>query len=138
MTNYVDHALDMELTGPEGVRVTVPTRLRYRADEPLAVQFRFDRAPSGPVLWVFARELLTEGLSAPAGEGDVRVWPTRADGRALLHVTLSAPGGSAHLTTALTPVRKWLCRTYRLVPAERESEALDLEHHLTRFLEDSS
>ncbi|MEU5082937.1 MULTISPECIES: hypothetical protein [Streptomyces] len=61
-----------------------------------------------------------------------------ADGRELLHVALSAPGGSAHPTTALAPVREWPCRTYRLVPADRESEALDLEHRLTRFLEDSS
>ncbi|MGW3498025.1 hypothetical protein [Streptomyces sp. NPDC001020] len=49
-----------------------------------------------------------------------------------------SPHGSAHLTAALTAVERWLRRTYQLVPADRESEALDLEISINRFLDEAS
>ncbi|MET8953004.1 SsgA family sporulation/cell division regulator [Streptomyces sp. NPDC004393] len=134
----VDHMLDMELETPQGLRVTVPTQLLYRAQDPLSVEFLFHDIRLGPVPWTFARELLTTGLLTPSGDGDVRVWPTGTGAEALLHLTLSSPHGSAHLTTALKAVERWLCRTYQLVPSDREVEALDLETRLTRFLEEGA
>ncbi|MFD4977189.1 SsgA family sporulation/cell division regulator [Streptomyces sp. NPDC058424] len=83
-----------------------------------------------------SRELLLRGLLAPSGAGDVRVWPTGTGPEALLHLRLTPPGGFAHLIAALPAVEHWLLRTYQLVPAAQETDALglDLEGHLDRFL----
>ncbi|MEV5986433.1 SsgA family sporulation/cell division regulator [Streptomyces sp. NPDC052051] len=134
----MDDLLHMELVSPIGERVMVPTRLLYRAQDPLSVEFLFDDAVRGPVPWIFARELLATGMLTPSGDGDVRIWPTGTGPRALLHLVLSSPHGSAHLTAALTAVERRLLRTYRSVPADRETEALDLETSITQFLDEAS
>ncbi|WP_225830110.1 hypothetical protein [Streptomyces sp. NK08204] len=41
MNNCLDDVLGMEPMVPEGIRAAVPARPRYRAEEPLAVPFRF-------------------------------------------------------------------------------------------------
>jgi hypothetical protein len=64
----------------------------------------------------------------------VRVWPTGTGPEALLHLLLTPPGGSAHLIAPLTALEHWLFRTYQLVPAAQETEALNLESHLDRLL----
>ena len=138
MISCVDDLLHMELVSPTGERGVVPTRLLYRAQDPLSVEFLFDDIVRGPVPWIFARELLAAGMLTPSGDGDVRVWPTGTGPEALLHLALSSPHGSAHLTAALTAVERWLRRTYQLVPADRETEALDLETSLIRFLDGTS
>jgi hypothetical protein len=138
MTTCVDHVLDMELVSPVGEPVTVPTRLLYTSQDPLSVQFLFHDLLRGPVPWVFARKLLTMGMLAPSGHGDVRIWPTGTGPEALMHLALSSPDGYAHMTASLTAVEHWLCRTYQLVPASRETEALDLETHLNRFLDEAA
>lgn len=125
----------MDLVSPAGEPVTVPTRLLYTAQNPLSVEFLFDDILRGPVPWVFARKLLTTGMLAPSGHGDVRIWPTGTGAEALVHLALSSPHGSAHLTASLTAIEHWLCRTYQLVPVHRETEALDLDNRLTRFLD---
>ncbi|MGW3512299.1 SsgA family sporulation/cell division regulator [Streptomyces sp. NPDC000994] len=132
----VDHMLDTELVSPLGVRLRVPTQLLYRSQDPLVVEFLFHDLVRGPVPWAISRELLLRGLLAPSGEGDVRVWPTGTGPEALLHLRLTPPGGFAHLIAALPAVEHWLLRTYQLVPAAQETDALglDLEGHLDRFL----
>jgi hypothetical protein len=135
MTTYVDHMLGMQLVSPLGTQLTVPTHLFYRSHDPLSVEFVFHDPVRGPVTWVISRELLARGTLAPSGEGDVRVWPTGTGPEALLHLLLVPPGGVAHLIAPLPALEHWLFRTYQLVPAAQESEALDLEGHLERFLD---
>ncbi|MGW3601133.1 SsgA family sporulation/cell division regulator [Streptomyces sp. NPDC005167] len=65
----------------------------------------------------------------------MQVWPDRSGREALLHLLLPSPHGSAHLTAPLPAIERWLHRTYRLVPAAREAQALDLESHLAQFLD---
>ena len=48
----------------------------------------------GGVEWLLSRELLRAGSSAPAGEGDVRIWPARA-ALDVLYLQLRAPSGEA-------------------------------------------
>ncbi|MGX4692486.1 SsgA family sporulation/cell division regulator [Streptomyces sp. JNUCC 63] len=138
MITCVDHMLGMELVSPLGARLPVPTHLLYRSQDPLVVEFLFHDLVRGPVSWVISRELLARGMLAPGGEGDVRIWPTGTGPEALLHLLLTSPGGSAHLIAALPAVEHWLLRTYELVPAHQETEALDLESHLDRFLNGTS
>ncbi|MYV46598.1 SsgA family sporulation/cell division regulator [Streptomyces sp. SID2888] len=135
MKSCVDHMLDMELMSPLGGRIVVPTQLLYRTQDPLAVELLFHNNIHGLTPWIFARDLLTEGTRTPSGSGDVRIWPTGSRPTSLLHLLLSSPHGSAHLTAPLQAVERWLCRTYRLVPPGSESDALDLDTDLGRFLD---
>ncbi|MGW3691758.1 SsgA family sporulation/cell division regulator [Streptomyces sp. NPDC005125] len=127
--------LDMELASPLGEPILVPTHLLYRSQDPLAVQLLFRDGLQGLIPWVFARDLLAAGTQALSGEGDVRVWPGKTGPEALLHLLLSSSHGSAHLTASLPAIERWLYCTYQLVPAARETEALDLETHLAQFLD---
>ncbi|MEU6665819.1 SsgA family sporulation/cell division regulator [Streptomyces sp. NPDC046727] len=138
MTSCVHHMLDMELASPLGERILVPTRLLYRSQDPLAVQFLFQDGLQGLVPWIFARDLLAAGTQALSGDGDVQVWPAGSGPEGLLHLLLSSPHGSAHLTASLPAVERWLHRTYQLVPAARETEALDLDTHLAQLLDGAS
>ncbi|MEZ7006208.1 SsgA family sporulation/cell division regulator [Streptomyces sp. AD55] len=53
----------------------LPVLLRYDpAVDPDTVRVALPH-DSGPREWVLPRELLERGLRAPAGTGDVRVWP---------------------------------------------------------------
>ncbi|MFF0291246.1 SsgA family sporulation/cell division regulator [Streptomyces sp. NPDC005262] len=130
--------LDMELASPLGERILVPTHLLSRSQDPLAVQLLFQDGLRGPVPWVFARDLLTTGTQTLSGDGDVQVWPGGSDPEALPHLLPSSPRGCAHLTASLPAIERWLHRTYQLVPAARETEALDLETHLAQFLDKAS
>ncbi|WP_055490318.1 SsgA family sporulation/cell division regulator [Streptomyces sp. TP-A0356] len=50
----------------------VPVILRYDPDaDPRSVRVGLP----GPHEWAFSRDLLEKGLRAPAGLGDVRIWP---------------------------------------------------------------
>ncbi|WP_440555811.1 SsgA family sporulation/cell division regulator [Streptomyces sp. SCPE 10] len=135
MITCVDHMLGMELLSPLGGRVPVPTHLLYRAQDPLLVELLFHDPVYGPIPWVVSRELLARGMPAPSGEGDIRVWPTGTGPRALLHILPAPPDGSAHLVAPLPALAHWLWRTYKLVPAPRKADALDLDGRLDRFLE---
>ncbi|MET9443437.1 SsgA family sporulation/cell division regulator [Streptomyces sp. NPDC006610] len=67
-------ALDEELP--------VPATLRYTCADPLAVHIDFPAEVclgGAGVTWTFARSLLEDGLSGPAGAGDVHVWPCGSD-----------------------------------------------------------
>ncbi|MGW1695072.1 SsgA family sporulation/cell division regulator [Streptomyces sp. NPDC002399] len=138
MTTCLDHTLDMELVSPLGTRLPIPAHLLYRSQDPLVVEFLFHDPVRGPVPWVISRELLARGMLAPSGEGDVRIRPAGTGPNALLHLLLTPPGGPAHLIAPLPALEHWMFRTYQLVPAAQEAEALDLESHLDRFLNGAS
>ena len=68
--------LQLKLVMPGATSVPVRAELRYDIADPYAVQVSFHTgSDTDAVEWTFARSLLTEGVSAHAGEGDVRVWP---------------------------------------------------------------
>jgi hypothetical protein len=112
----------------------VHARLTYRAQDPYAVRVAFHVGPDAPVTWTFARELLVEGVFRPCGEGDVRVWPAKVQGRDLTCVALSSPDGDALLEMPSSAVSGWLERTLRLVPPGRESEILGVDAALADLL----
>src|SRR3954451_21839765 len=75
--------LTLQLIGPRSW-TEVPALLSYEAADPFAVRITFGDTGSGPaaagdgVTWLMGRDLLLVGLDRPAGEGDVRVWPSSA------------------------------------------------------------
>jgi hypothetical protein len=114
--------------------VPVPALLLYRAADPYAVHIVFHLGQDSPVSWVFARDLLVEGVFRACGHGDVRVWPTRVEGRSLMCLALSSPAGDALIEVASGVMASWLERSLRLVPAGREEDALDLDGALAALL----
>ncbi|MEV6810484.1 SsgA family sporulation/cell division regulator [Streptomyces sp. NPDC017405] len=130
----VERELELELVLSPGHSVPVPARLGYRSDDPYAVHIAFHIDSDHPVHWTFARELLVEGVFRPCGHGDVRVWPSRADGRAVVLMALSSPAGDALLQAPVPQVSAWLERTLRAVPPGTEGGQPGLDDALDQLL----
>ncbi|MFD0327642.1 SsgA family sporulation/cell division regulator [Streptacidiphilus monticola] len=73
-------------------------------------------------LWRFARDLLRDGLYLPAGEGDVRVWPTSRG----TVVELRGVEGTTRLR-ALLALAEFVHATGQLVPFGTESQAFEVD-----------
>ncbi|MFK0154193.1 SsgA family sporulation/cell division regulator [Streptomyces sp. NPDC090493] len=114
----------------------VPVRLYYKDTDPYAVQFSFDVTPDRVVRWRFARELLDQGLVAPAGIGDVRITPIGPLQNRRLSIELETLDGYARLEGPTASVRAWLVKTFEVVPAGRESESVDIDGFLDELLTD--
>ncbi|MGW6020424.1 SsgA family sporulation/cell division regulator [Streptomyces sp. NPDC055099] len=118
----------------DGRERALPVTLRYVAADPLAVQIVFPPEASldgAEVTWIFARQLLEEGLRAPAGGGDVQIWPC---GRARTVLEFHAPQGLALVQFDRAVLRRFLLRTYAVVGAGSEAEGLGLDQDLARLL----
>jgi hypothetical protein len=114
--------------------VPVPARFSYLVGDPYAVHITFHLGQESPVTWVFARELLVEGMFRPCGQGDVRIWPTRLGGRNVICLALSSPAGDALLEAPAGTVAAWLQRTLRRVPPGSEDAGLDVDGALAALL----
>jgi hypothetical protein len=122
-----------ELIGPDASAVPVNVELTYSSRDPYAVQATFRTGTTTAVEWVFARDLLHDGLIGPAGNGDVRVQPMPLNpGRVQLE--LSSPSGHAVFTTCADTLGDFLHRTYRAVPADTEYSRLDFDMALSDLL----
>ncbi len=113
--------------------VGIACALEYRAEEPYAVRATF-RTSQADIEWMFARELLAEGLSKPAGEGDVVVCPEYSGSQPLVLIALNSPTGQAFLEADRSEIVQFLDRTYDIVPVGAESEALDLDSWIAAIL----
>jgi len=124
------HTLSQELVlqclDARGRSVDLPASFGYDPADPWAVCITF-RGPKEEVSWLVARELLVQGLTDPAGEGDIQLWPSIDDhGRAAVVMELRSPDG--HLATQLSTheLYRFLTRTQALVPTGTETMDLDL------------
>ncbi|MFJ8104266.1 SsgA family sporulation/cell division regulator [Streptomyces sp. NPDC096132] len=129
----VERELELKLILSPERSIPVPALLSYRADDPFAVHVAFHINSEQPVHWTFARELLVEGVFRPCGHGDVRVWPTKVEGRGVVLMALSSPGGDALLEAPAAQVSAWLERTLRVVPPGTEAEQLGLDEGLAEL-----
>ncbi|MQY37569.1 Sporulation-specific cell division protein SsgB [Streptomyces sp. RB17] len=114
----------------EDHEIPVSATLRYTTDDPLAVlvDFPAEAALDGEeVTWVFARSLLDEGLRAPAGRGDVQIWPY---GRTRTVIEFHSPHGLALLQFPASCLRRFLLRTYGVVAFGQEDLATVVERGL--------
>ncbi|MFH8239334.1 SsgA family sporulation/cell division regulator [Streptomyces sp. NPDC018321] len=93
----------------------IPVVLRYDPDhDPRSVCVALPtrgRAPASRE-WTFPRALLEQGLRAPAGTGDVRVWPC---GRVQAVVEFHSPQGCSVVQFETKAVMRFLRRTYTAV-----------------------
>ena len=86
----------------------VPVVLRYDPDtDPRVVHIRL---PGGATHdWTCSRTLLEQGLRAPAGSGEVRVWPC---GRVQAVVEFHSPEGVSVVQFDTKALMRFLRRTY--------------------------
>ena len=136
----------LHLVGPQSW-TAVPAALVYDSADPFAVRVRFgdggaddlrtsphdDPDEDGGVEWLLSRELLRTGLTAPIGDGDVRLWPARG-GLDVVFLQLRAPSGEALFELSGAVVGDFLRETEQLVPVGTESEALRVDDELSALL----
>jgi hypothetical protein len=117
--------------------VILDASLRYDRDDPYAVQLSFPTPSGEPIEWIFARSLVADGLTAPAGGGDVRIWPSPQDLGGPVYVELCSPSGRALFAVRRPVLAGFVARCHALVPPGTESDFLDLDAELALLLHDT-
>jgi hypothetical protein len=138
-SSTVTAEMQLRLVVPGSAALPVRAALRYDAGDPYAVSVAFHTGPAdgdgGDVVeWTFARQLLTDGVSTPVGEGDVQVWPSRTSGSAIVCLALSSPSGKALFEVPLPDLVDFLGRSYAAVPTGDESAHVDVDAELALLL----
>jgi hypothetical protein len=142
--------LGLRLVVPQQTIVPLVASLYYTGRDPYAVRMAFHVGTDEPVEWIFARDLLAAGITSRQGEGDVQVWPSAqswaetegpdaigpgsAEDDAVLNIELSSPFGRAHFEAPARAMSAFLDRTYQIVPADQESDFIDIETELNDLL----
>lgn len=101
---------------------TVPVTLSYTAADPVAVTMLIPSSGGVTAVWVFARSLLTDGMTTCAGDGDVTVFWLGGD---ILHIGLTNGYDQAFVLLPRAAAVHFLCRTYVAVPPGREPVDVD-------------
>jgi hypothetical protein len=131
----VSAELELRLVVPGGPCLPVLAGLRYQADDPWAVRVTFRTGgEDDSIEWLFARQLLTDGIRAAAGEGDVRVWPSTVEGERVVNLAMASPSGSALFEIDRDDLVEFLQQTYLAVPTGAEGQVADLDAELALLL----
>lgn len=130
----VTRELMVQLVAPGDASIALPVILHYDTQDPYAVHANFRTGQGDGVSWVFARELLTLGVHSPAGDGDVRVWPSWSAGAEVVFIGLTSPDGEALLQAPTRELVDFLGRTYALCPQGQEREHLDVDRAIEALL----
>ncbi len=136
----VSAELGLRLVAAEQTIVPLVASLHYSGSDPYAIRMAFHVGAEEPVEWIFARDLLADGLMAPEGDGDLRVWPSLAPGedesaaRGVLNIELSSPFGEAHFEAPSEAIANFLDRTYEIVAMGKESDVIDIDAELNGLL----
>ncbi|MGN5637547.1 SsgA family sporulation/cell division regulator [Streptomyces sp. AC154] len=137
MSIVIEQSVQARMVASAPRMETLPAILSYDRTDPFAIRMAFP-APATlegtEVSWEFSRELLAEGMDAPAGLGDVRIRPFGYD-RTVLE--FHAPEGIAMVHVRTAELRRFLRRTQQLVPVGAERRFLDLDRSLTDLLDGS-
>ncbi|WP_457032091.1 SsgA family sporulation/cell division regulator [Kitasatospora sp. P5_F3] len=126
------HAV-MNLVVSQELSFRIVVDLDYDPVDPFAVRCTFHLPGDEPVTWVFARELLLDGISRPTGEGDVHIHPVGEE-LSEVCIVLHSPDGDALLRASAPPLIAFLARTDRLVPMGQELTGRELDVQLADIL----
>ena len=132
----VSAELELRLVVPGGPSLPVLANLTYTTSDPWAVRVAFQTGGEGDgiVEWMFARQLLTDGVSAAVGEGDVRVWPALHGTERVVNLAMASPSGSALFEMDRDGLIEFLQQTYVAVPTGSEAEVVDRDAELALLL----
>lgn len=130
----ITQRLVVGLRTPDGASIPLLVELGYVSSDPYAVRLAFHPDDS-PVRWDFARDLLSDGLLEPVGDGDVHVWSSLDhEGIAVLSVELCSPYGDAMVEILLPDAVEFVDRMHALVPPGEESARMDLDATISAIL----
>ena len=134
----VSAELELRLVVPGGPSLPVIATLRYETADPWAVRVGFQTGGEGDgiVEWMFARQLLTDGVAKTVGEGDVRVWPSKVGREHFVNLAMASPSGSALFEIDRDALVEFLQQTYLAVPTGHEAEVVDIDAELAALLSD--
>jgi hypothetical protein len=108
-----------------GRSLDLPASFGYDPSDPWAVWITF-RGPRDEVRWAVGRDLLLQGMTDPAGEGDIQLWPSiDENGRAAVVMELCSPDGRLVAQLLTNELYRFLTRTLAVVPLGTESVDLD-------------
>ncbi|TWP45200.1 SsgA family sporulation/cell division regulator [Lentzea tibetensis] len=120
------------LLAPGVAPAPVEAELVYDPEDPYAVAVVFHTG-QGRVEWMFARDLLADGLLTPSGEGDILVRPATDDPERVL-VELNAPTGFAILSAVAEEVAEFLDQSYDVVQPGEEDLWIDFDRELQKLV----
>src|SRR3954452_9385054 len=132
----VQAEIELRLVVPGGPSLPVLADLRYDTVDPWAVRVAFQTGGEGDgiVEWMFARQLLTDGIAAAVGEGDVRVWPALHGTERVVNLAMASPSGSALFEIDRDALVEFLQQTDLAGPTGAEAEVVDLDAELALLL----
>ncbi|GAA1140651.1 hypothetical protein F4556_003466 [Kitasatospora gansuensis] len=133
MHSTVQGHVVMNLVVSQELSFRLVVDLDYDPVDPFAVRCTFHLPGDEPVTWVFARELLLDGISRPTGEGDVHIHPVGEE-LSEVCIVLHSPDGDALLSASAPPLIAFLARTDRLVPMGQELTGRELDEQLADIL----
>ena len=123
----VTQPVSLELIDATGAATPIEAELHYDPRDPYAVTTVF-MTGSTQVRWTFGRDLLTDGLFEPAGDGDVHVWPCLdSEGHAVVIIELCSPDGEALLQARTGDLSTFVDRMTKLVAQGSESAHVDVD-----------
>lgn len=139
----VTRSIEANMVEPENDRVYDAT-FRYSTADPWAVTIDFWFAGRFQTRWVFARQLLSDGLLVQSGEGDVLIGPCPKepddvligpcpDDTEVISLVVRSPDGRAEFLIDGCALYEWLDETYDEVPAGYEDMLYDLDAELARL-----
>ena len=111
----------------------VVTRWTYCTDDPFAVTIEIQTRGNRFVDWVLARDLLVEGLTAPAGIGDVQVRPANMGEWDVTLLEIRSPDGHAVLEVDRDLLRQFVQATIDIVPLGSEAMAVDIDAEIEKI-----
>lgn len=128
--------LELRLVVTGGPSLPVVAGLRYDSNDPWAVRVAFHTGGEGDgiVEWMFARQLLTDGVAEACGEGDVQVWPSTQGGERLVNLSMESPSGSARFEIDRDALVEFLQQTYLAVPTGHEADVVDFDSEIALLL----
>jgi hypothetical protein len=133
--HVVTDDIALECVDAAGIVTTVRVVLAYNPVDPFAVTATFLTA-AGDVVWTFARDLLSRGMTAPAGEGDVHIWPSvDARGRTTVIIELCSPDGELVAQAVSQDIHRFVARSLVVVPDGTESDRMDVDKLIAKLLE---
>jgi hypothetical protein len=121
-----------------GQETPLLTRWSYRSDDPFAVMMSISRPSGRWIDWLLSRDLLIEGLDAPAGIGDVRLTPFVDGEFDVLEVRIGDDEGFASLEFDRDLIERFLEATFDIVPIGAETTMIDVEAEIEKITNSST
>ncbi len=130
----VTQPVTVELIDATGAATPIEAELHYDASDPFAVTTVFITG-SSRVRWTFGRDLLTQGLYEPSGDGDVHVWPCLdTGGHAVVIIELCSPDGEALVQARTGDLTTFVDRMNKVVEQGQESAHIDIDAAIMAIL----